>query len=702
MQKIKLSNKPFCNDFHFLFIGVVCLLLSLKFPIFIILLFSYFFFIWKKTRLIIPLAIIITLVFISYSLANYKLQPKSEGKYKDVFQVVESSETTLILKSDFKCIVYDSTKTLLPGDIIEGELQVYSLSEASYLGDFDEKNYYNAKGITNRGKLLNYKKIGQKMCISRLKWHWLSYYEKRLDEKSFSYLKALIFGINDLEKSIKKAYASLYISHLLAISGLHINFMYYILVKLFQRVFKIEGEKLAVGILGVYVIFIGYPVACLRAFLFLFLQLWNQKGRLQYTKLDILSISYIGMVFIFPLKAFQMGFILSFLISFILIFVEDFYHGHSKIKKNMVTSYLCILTILPFLINQTHTISVLGIGLSFILGYGMSKLLLPLIFLTLFFPNKYYEYIFKGVDNLLSYFSNQTFPFSISHMSLFWVIFYYIIFIYILICMAKRRKKFTIFYIFLFFLLMNTINKTNIFYKVTFIDVGQGDSILIELPFNQGKILVDSYNNIDYLKSRGISSLDYVIITHFDQDHMGSLLELSKSFKIKKLFYSSYEDVKKISHINAPKVAICGGESISIGNVYLHFIGPLHNYKDSNSNSLVLFFKLNIYSFLLTGDMTSEAEKDLIKRYSTNLKCDVLKVGHHGSSTSSSEEFLKYCLPSYSIVSVGKNNSYGLPDDKVINRLKTISKIYETKDCGNIEVLIGDSIKIMPYRSSTL
>ena len=93
---------------------------------------------------------------------------------------------------------------------------------------------------------------------------------------------------------------------------------------------------------------------------------------------------------------------------------------------------------------------------------------------------------------------------------------------------------------------------------MTFIDVGQGDSILIELPFHQGKILVDSYNNIDYLKSRGISSLDYVIITHFDQDHMGSLLELSKSFKIKKLFYSSYEDVKKISHINAPKVAICG------------------------------------------------------------------------------------------------------------------------------------------------
>ena len=77
------------------------------------------------------------------------------------------------------------------------------------------------------------------MCISRLKWHCLSYYETRLDEKSFSYLKALIFGINDLEKSIKKAYASLYISHLLAISGLHINFMYYILVKLFQRVFKI-------------------------------------------------------------------------------------------------------------------------------------------------------------------------------------------------------------------------------------------------------------------------------------------------------------------------------------------------------------------------------------------------------------------------------------------------------------------------------
>ncbi|MDE6047236.1 MAG: DNA internalization-related competence protein ComEC/Rec2, partial [Anaeroplasmataceae bacterium] len=540
-----------------------------------------------------------------------------------------------------KIIIFSNVEGISPGDKVFAKVRVYRLEEASFAGDFDAKGYYYAQGITNRGRIIQYEVVGSKWSIARLRHTLLKCYEGRLEEKSFAYLKTLFFGISDLDKEVKSAYSLLYLSHLLAISGLHITFLYNILICFYRKCFRIKGEKITLATLGIYVLFIGFPSSCLRAFLFLVLEVWNKKGQLKYTKLDILSISFIGMVLIFPLRAFQNSFILSFIISFVWIFMEDYTQNKKKITKAFLSSLICIFSILPFLINQSNQISFVGILLSFILGYLYGKYIFPFVFLILIFPCSIYENIFKLLDLGLLWLTKYAFPISMPNISIWGGTIYYLIFIYILICLSKKVKKYTLLYIPLFIGAVLSLRLANPYYKVTFIDVGQGDSILIELPHNQGNVLVDSYNGtVEYLTSIGVKKLDCVVLSHFDQDHMGTIKEVIERFKVETLLYSPYENEYKIKDLNVKKKSIKSEDLFQVKEVTFQVLGPIHNLSNSNANSVVLKFNLAGYEFLLTGDMTEDEEKDLILKYGSYLDSDILKVAHHGSTTSSTIDFL--------------------------------------------------------------
>jgi competence protein ComEC len=241
---------------------------------------------------------------------------------------------------------------------------------------------------------------------------------------------------------------------------------------------------------------------------------------------------------------------------------------------------------------------------------------------------------------------------------------------------------------------------------VTFIDVGQGDSTLIELPKMKGNILIDTggiinYNNkewsvkknkysialsktIPYLKSRGIRKLDYLILTHGDFDHMGEAINLVENFKVEKVIFNCGEfnkleqdlikvlDKKKIPYYSCIK-------ELNIDDNKLYFLNN-KDYGNENDNSSVIYTELSNHKFLFMGDAGVEVEEDLIKK---SKDIDVLKVGHHGSKTSSGKEFINEINPKYSIISVGKNNRYGHPNKGVIDNLED-SKIYRTDQDGSI------------------
>ena len=239
---------------------------------------------------------------------------------------------------------------------------------------------------------------------------------------------------------------------------------------------------------------------------------------------------------------------------------------------------------------------------------------------------------------------------------------------------------------------------------VIVLDVDQGDSIF----FHYGKtsILIDTggKNNlkkeswmrdkkklsdttlIPYFKSIGIRKLNYLILTHGDYDHMGEAINLVNNFKVEKVIFNCGEfndlekelikvlDKKKIPYYSCVK-------KLNIDSNKLYFL-QTKEYDNENDNSNVIYMELNGYKFMFMGDAGIDKEKDILDKYNIS-DIDVLKVGHHGSRTSSSEEFIDEINPKYSIISVGKNNRYGHPNKEALDNLKQ-SKIYRTDKVGSI------------------
>lgn len=241
--------------------------------------------------------------------------------------------------------------------------------------------------------------------------------------------------------------------------------------------------------------------------------------------------------------------------------------------------------------------------------------------------------------------------------------------------------------------------------KVHFIDVGQGDAILIQSP-NGKNMLVDGGSKsagskvISFLKEKGVKQLDYVVATHPDADHIGGLIEVLNNFKVANFIDSgfphtsqTYYDLlslidEKNINFTVPKEL----DKISLDNeLIIRVLHANEDAKDSNGASIVLKLTHNKVSFLLMGDADSSVEDCIRKKY--DVSATVIKNGHHGSKTSSSAAFISQVKPKVAILSYGKNNSYGHPNSAVEARLKNVgAKTYKTAIDCDITVL-SDGVK---------
>ena len=232
---------------------------------------------------------------------------------------------------------------------------------------------------------------------------------------------------------------------------------------------------------------------------------------------------------------------------------------------------------------------------------------------------------------------------------------------------------------------------------VHFIDLGQSDSILLEYEglyaLIDGGFANTGDQLVDYLESVGVQELELVISTHMHGDHMGGLPYVLAAFPVKQVwrspqtYYSEsydrmeyYADQQGIT-LDVPVV----GQIQLLGNVYLELLGPLDkSYEDVNNSSLVIMASFGYRRFLFTGDMELEAEKQLVDN-GTDLKADVLKVGHHGSYSSSNYMFLKAVQPEYAVIQCGRDNEYGHPHDAALSRLRNADvDIYRNDLMGTI------------------
>ncbi|MHB1041945.1 MAG: ComEC/Rec2 family competence protein [Eubacteriales bacterium] len=235
--------------------------------------------------------------------------------------------------------------------------------------------------------------------------------------------------------------------------------------------------------------------------------------------------------------------------------------------------------------------------------------------------------------------------------------------------------------------------------KLHFIDVGQGDSILAQFPGGKN-MLVDAGNNEDgpavikYLTENGVQKINYLVGTHPHEDHIGGMDEVIKNFPVG-LFY--LPEVTTTTQTFRDVLAAAGAKNLKIdkardgvtildeGELSVKILAPRgDSYEDINNYSAVLKVIYGKHAFLLTGDAEIQSEREMIEA-GEDLRADVLKVGHHGSRTSTSASFLKAVQPVYAVISAGKNNDYGHPHTVTMNKLEKANiKVYRTDQSGTV------------------
>ena len=559
---------------------------------------------------------------------------------------------------------------------------------------FNYKKYLSHKNIEY---ILQIKEYTLKKKNRNLFYKIKNYLYKRINNISNKeYLYAFILGESSyIDESVYNNYKINGITHLFALSGLHISIFSSILLFILKKL-KIQ-EIPSFIITSLFLLFFSFIASftpsILRATIFFILSSINKIWYFFIKPKYLLFLTFIILVLINPNYIFYTSFILSFTITFFILLYNENNNKSSIIKISIIS----FLSSAPIIINMSYEINIIGfINNLFFIPY-VSSVVFPLSLLTI---------IFTKLSSLLSIFlrlmeSVSLLSSKILNITLFFpkiefieLLLYYVF----LILIIKKKRVIKIFFIILIvFLYSKPIINNNT--SIYFLDVNQGDSTLIVTNKNKS-ILIDSGGKMNYdveewkkrnkefnlmkdslipfYKSIGLKRINYSFFSHGDYDHIGYSKELISNFKVDNIYINNDNVNYYEKEINGIKY---NNKYLRIDNVEIY---PLNDrlYDNENDNSLVLLIIIDGYKLLFMGDASSKVENDLVEKY--NLKnIDILKVGHHGSNTSSGINFIKTINPKYSIISVGKNNKYGHPNKEVLENLKE-SKIYRTDEDGSI------------------
>ena len=514
------------------------------------------------------------------------------------------------------------------------------------------------------------------------------------------YLYAFILGDNNyIDDSIKESFKDNGISHLFAISGMHVTLLSVVMLTILNKIKKSNiNYVIVILFLVFYTFLVNFAPSMMRACMMFILLFINKISHLNI-KTHKLFI-YLTCFFLIynPYYIYNIGFLFSFSITFFLILFGK--NNYNYFINLFMTSLIAFIASIPILINNFYSINLLSPFINLIFVPFVSFIIFPLILVTFIIPvlSPILNLFLKILEYLSLFISKYSFNIILCHIPYYIVILYYVIIFIVLINFKKGKYKYILILLIMLFIHTNVPNLSN---EVHFLDVGQGDSILLRLK--NKTYLIDTGGNrnydlssnllIPYFKSLGIKHIDYLILTHGDFDHMGSSLNLVNNFKTKEVIFNCGEfndlEEKIIETLDSKRITYYSCiKELNIDTNKFYFL-QTKEYDNENDNSNVIYTEINGYKFMFMGDAGVDKEKDIIDKYNLP-NIDVLKVGHHGSKTSSSKDFINEINPKYSIISVGKNNRYGHPNKEVLNNLKD-SKIYRTDKDGSIMFKINNN-----------
>lgn len=637
---------------------------------------------------IILVILVLCLTFIRNSFYNESNFNGSETSFVGIVDEIKKSDDyyKITIKSKEKIIGSYYSKEPLNislGDKITFKGTLSKPKNNTIPNTFNYRKYLYNHHVYYLVKIDNIKVISKTRSV---KYKVKNYIVKRSEKfKHSDYFKAFLIG----DKSEMDDYSIFQkngVSHLFEISGMHLSLLSGIILFLFKKSrFK---EILACIFLILFSMITNYSASIYRSLLLFIYIVLNKKLDLRISTVNVLLLVVCTLLIFNPLIIYDMGFLYSVSVSLGLILFNKY------MKKNyfvnmFLTSFIAFLFSLPITLYYNYEINLMQIINNVVIVPLVSIIIYPLTILTFIFS--FLEPILNVFISILKFISTHLIMINIivPKVSL---IFYFTYYVFLFMFLKTNRKLF-ILLIIIYTLCIKAKPLIDFNTYVYFLDVGQGDSSLI---YSKHKvILIDtggndnikvSDNTIKFLKSTGKSKINYLVLTHGDYDHMGETINLVNNIKIEKVIFNCGEfndlekdlikvlDKKKIPHYSCIK-------ELNIDDNKLYFLNN-KNYGNENDNSSVIYTKLNNHKFLFMGDAGIEVEEDLIEKYKLQ-DIDVLKVGHHGSKTSSGKEFINEINPKYSIISVGKNNRYGHPNKEVLNVLED-SKIYRTDEDGSI------------------
>ncbi len=645
--------------------------------------------------------VIINLLFPPATKLNVE-DKKFEGKILEYNWQNEEKIKMKIQIGKEKVIAYFETKEnnkykkiLQEGVILKIQGTLCIPSKNTIPNTFSYHRYLKTEKIYFELKITDLKVIKENSSWKKIKEKIRDYCDQF--QNSF-YLKMLVLGIKEGEKEdIEKIYQKNGISHVFAISGMHLGMLYKLTSKQLKKIKNWKKHIISILVVTIYVSLINVSISSKRAYCFLLLNTINQIFCLNLTKKQIFFFTLCVILWINPFSIFQVGFQYSFLTSFLFLFWIE--KKKKSLRSIIFGGFLIFLFHLPITAYNSYTINIWSIINNIVLIPIILFVIFPLLLLSLICPilEIFISIVINGFEFFNFLLSNL--PLSeiiLPKMPLFWYIIYY----FLLLLYIALRKSNILILLGIFLCLWNISpkwNKNGYFY---FLDVGQGDAILIVAPYQKEVILIDtgpqnrkiSSNIINFLRSLGIKKLNVLFITHGDQDHIGNAITILNEIPTEKIILNEGSDTSLEIEV---KKKYKNKISKTYQTKYLKFKILDHvTENQENDNSLICHVCIYQTCSLFLGDAGKKVEEEIASKY--QIKADILKVGHHGSNTSTSNALLKEFSFKFGIISAGRNNKYHHPHEITLKNLnKNKIKIMNTQKLGTI------SFKVLPKGYTT-
>ncbi|HCC69129.1 MAG TPA: DNA internalization-related competence protein ComEC/Rec2 [Nitrospiraceae bacterium] len=592
-------------------------------------------------------------------------------------------------------------------------------------------------------------------------------FNESLAEDNASFLKAIVLGLQvEINQDLRDAFSATGLAHLLSVSGTHFGLLAFILFKIIKGLLKVLPYRLferltlyitptqiavilTLPLLILYAIISGGSIPTIRSFIMVFIYMaalfLGRKGQW----LNSLSIAAVIILLWDPGALFDLSFQLSFLAVLSFGYVLDKYKPDEELERGPKPSLLkrafegiktstlitvaVTLGIAPLVAYYFYHFPLISPLSNLIVTPLVCFVLLPLGFFSSFIVI-IFNISFLPLSGLIDKISDvslnltkllSTIPYASLHIPKPSIIITCLYFLSIGIFLkSKSRWRLSPLIIAVALYVLNP-SFDNYAMRVTFLDVGQGDAAILELP-DRKTMLIDGGSEelragrrviAPYLRSRGIKNIDFIVLSHPHPDHYGGLIYIMDNFRIGEIWGNgriipgAEEFFEKIGEKQIPYRVIERGDLVEGEGYRIYCFHPYREFyansprgEFSNQNNDSLVLKLEAaggLSVLFTGDIEIEAEENLI-HLGKWLKSTIIKVPHHGGRTSSTDAFLYYVNPQVAVISVGRNNPFNHPHSEVIERYDGI-RLFRTDRDGAVTVTLRDTnYEIKTYHDSRL